>query len=163
MNITRLEPKANSYEFKHLGKTTSLSFEESTLTVIVQDKYTSRTQTVPLDYLESHFVEEVTVDSASRKMVRQSYVLIISALIVFFSSYNESIPLLAPVLMLLGIFNFTVHIKRARPYKWITIASIYNRDLFSIRTVDPVEEVMDRARLKAFLSGLEHAIEKSKA
>jgi hypothetical protein len=89
----------------------------------------SRTS-VSLQGLSSNLAESVGRSASTTKTVRLAMLLIASSVVVFFSDYNESIPLLAPFLIGLGGWWFVNALRKLVPRSWTNVRKSSGEEAF---------------------------------
>jgi hypothetical protein len=78
----------------------------------------------PLNGLSPDLVEVVGRSPRTTKTVRISLALLAASAIIFFSDYNKAIPLLAPSLLLLGVWWLANAFRMLRPRTWTEIRKL---------------------------------------
>lgn len=94
-------------------------------------------------------------------MVRVAWVLLVAAIVVFFSEYNSKIPLLTPVLIVFGVSLMAVNVKKSWPRNWALVYDDYNYKQVAILVPDEEEDSQGSERQK-FIDSLSEAIEDAK-
>ena len=92
----------------------------------------------PLQGLSPIFVETVGRSSGTTNTVRKAMALIAASIIIFFSQYNQSIPLLAPFLFVLGSWWFAGALSEVLPRTWTEVRKLNGEVFFSI--LQPAEK-----------------------
>lgn len=82
--------------------------------------------------ISPNLVETIGRSSQTTKTVRQSGALIAAAIIVFFSEYNKSIPLLAPFLLVLGGWWLVGVLRQVLPRSWTEVRKYTGEYVFSL-------------------------------
>lgn len=104
----------------------------------------------PLRGLSPNLVETVGRSSGTTKTVRVSMLLIASSVIVFFSDYNKSIPLLAPFLFALGAWWFINAVRMVAPRSWIEARKLSGETVFSV--VQPKDKSEEWSKFRQALT-----------
>ena len=110
----------------------------------------------PLHGVSPHFGETIGRSSDTTKTVRISAALIAAAIIIFFSEYNKSIPLLAPFLFGLGCWWLIGKARNVVPRSWTEVRKTTGEDFFSF--VQPSEKSEDWIAFEQALSKAIHEI-----
>ena len=63
---------------------------------------------------------------------RVSFLLVAASVIIFFSDYNKAIPLLAPFLLLLGVWWLVRVLRKVTPRNWTVVPKSTGDDAFSL-------------------------------
>lgn len=159
--IVKLEPPTRTYHFSHLGKGSTLSFDERRLYVRTERGVTKGTATYLLHHLSPRIEEECLNESGATTMVRVAWGLLLAAIVVYFSEVQEAMPLLAPALALLWIIMFAANCRQAWPYDWLTVGDEYGRTVATIRAVS-AEQPAEKEKLERFVRNLTAAIEEAR-
>jgi len=91
----------------------------------------------PLHGMSSDLVETTGRSSQTTKTVRISLGLISASVIIFFSEYNKTIPLLAPFLLLLGGWWLTNALRKVMPRTWTEVRKINGEAGFALVQPEP--------------------------
>lgn len=159
--IAKLVPPTRSYQFRHLGNSTTISFDERNLYVRSEQGVASGTTTHLLHHLSPRIEEECWNEPDAITKIRISLLLLLAAIVVYFSDVQDAVPLLAPALALVWLIIFASNCRRAWPYDWLTIGDEYGRTVANIRAVD-AEQPGGKAKLDAFITSLASAIEEAR-
>ena len=146
----KIEIKKETFEF---------SFDETCFYVEHKTKFSSGKKPYILENLCPNFGFDTNYNMAKLGMLRILLILAISSVVVFFSDYNEKIPLLAPVLLLMATGPFIGNFKYFFPVTWVRIYD----DMGSYETAIPVpdnESEEDANKRKVFLEALSQKIVK---
>ena len=108
----------------------------------------------PLYGLSPSFVETSGRSSETTSTARKSMGLIAASIIVFFSEYNRTIPLLAPFLLGLGSWWFIGVVRRVAPRTWTEVRKITGEYGFSL--VQPTEKSAEWLKFEQELSNAIH-------
>lgn len=162
MNVKRLERPVQKIEFDHAGRKTIVEFDDRQISVR-HTKWHLELDTSArlLHHLSTSIPHEFTSDGEAVRKVRISWFWLIGAIVVYFSDYNGSIPLLAPALLLLWLVFLLPNARNAMPRWWLSINDDYGTLLVRIRTVRPGSED-DPSKQEAFVTALRRAIEVAK-
>lgn len=160
--VTELRPGSQRYEFSHLGQDTVLMFDDRYLIKEWKNGITKGKNTFLLHRLSPNIVEETIINSESLKLVRLSWVLLIAATVVFFSTYNSNIPLLAPALAGIGVVLLVANIRKTWPRDWSLVYDEYNYKQVAIPIIDDDEETSKDTERHKFIRSLSDAIEVAK-
>ena len=106
---------------------------------------------VHLRGLSPRLIETSGRSSSTTQTVRISLLLIASSIIVFFSDYNKTIPLLAPFLLFLGGWWVANALRKVIPRKWTVVRKRSGEDAFFL--VQPEKKSDDWLRFEKDLSG----------
>ena len=104
----------------------------------------------PLRGLSPNFTETTGRSSGIAQTVRISMLLVASSVIVFFSDYHKTIPLLAPFLLGLGSWWLANAIRKVVPRTWTVIRKTNGEDACSI--VQPEKKSPEWLRFEKKLS-----------
>jgi hypothetical protein len=86
----------------------------------------------PLDDLSEEYAQAASRPKSVSEGIRNAVSYIMGAVVVFFSEFNAQIPLLAPVLLLLGISRFSSNYPWLFPKKWTVVRYHGGGDAFYI-------------------------------
>ena len=157
-NISEFKPRTQSYEFEFLGKKTTLSFDERYLHEEWKKGVAKGKSTYLLYRLSPNIVEATDINQEALKLVRTSWILLIASIVIYFSDYKETIPLLAPVLAVAAISIFTINIRKSWPRVWAIVYDDYNYKQVGIPLSEKDEKKASSER-GIFLNELSEAIE----
>ncbi|MGK0445466.1 MAG: hypothetical protein ACJA1U_002413 [Bermanella sp.] len=153
MNIDTLKIKNKSELFEY-------SFDDLCFYSAHKSKFSSGKTPYLLENLSPKFGYGKSYDMEKIKMLRVLFILAISSLVIFFSEYNEKIPLLAPVLLLMAVIPFLSNLNNFTPTSWVRIYD----DTGGYETSIPVprnETTEESEKRKIFLTALSKKIEES--
>ncbi|MBK7664795.1 MAG: hypothetical protein IPJ21_14875 [Sterolibacteriaceae bacterium] len=100
--------------------------------------------------LSSNLTETVGRSQSTTRTLRISMLLMASSVVVFFSDYNNSIPLLAPFLLGLGGWWFVSAIRKVAPRAWTNVRKSSGDEAFYM--VQPEHKSEEWSRFEAGLS-----------
>ncbi|MCW8932259.1 MAG: hypothetical protein OQL19_18750 [Gammaproteobacteria bacterium] len=150
----------NTYEFEHLGTQTKLSTDDRYLFHEWEKGAIKGKTSHLLHRLSPNINIETIVDDVALKKIRISWVLIVSAIIIFFSDYNDKIPLLAPFLAGYGLLAIGLNIKHSWPKDCALIKDNYNYKLIMIPQLEN-ESQDEKEKRESFLFFLTNKIEEA--
>ena len=159
--IAKLESPVRSYTFRHLGKTSTVSFDERNLYVRCERQLTKGTRTHLLHHLSPKIDEGCWNEPGATTKVRTAWLLLLAAVVFYFSDLRHSVPLLVPALVILWAMFFASSSRRAWPYDWLTVGDEFGQDVVNIRAVSD-DRPEEKARLDSFVRSLSKAIEEAK-
>ena len=114
MNISQLSPSVNRIEFEDGGRTTIVEFDERHIYVSRRKWHIELgTTTRLLHQLSKTISPASTNEPSAANEVRGSWLWLLGAIVVYFSNYSASIPLLAPALGLVWLVKFSLNIRAA--------------------------------------------------
>ena len=160
-NILKFEPPSKKCEFTHRGVVTTVSFDERHMHLHHKRWATHDASAHLLHQLSPKILEHYGNDSDAATYIRAAWILLLAAVVVYFSDYNDRIPLLAPALALLWLVFFSANIKRAWPYTWLVVTDEYGGQVIKLRAPDP-QDIDTKARQDGFIGNLSKAIEAAK-
>ena len=103
--------------------------------LLITEKGTGTFQTrstLSLQGLSPRLVVEIERHSGTVKTIRFSALAIALAAVVFFSDYNSSIPLLAPLLFGVGLIKFLNGVRHIYPRSWTVIRNTAGEEVRSL-------------------------------
>ena len=150
-------PRPRIYEYKFLGKKTTLSFDERYLYEEWKKGIEKGKATYLLYRLSPNIIEATDLDKEALKHIRFSWYFLIASIIIYFSDYNETIPLLAPVLAAFSILIFVKNIRKTWPRVWAIVYDDYNYKQVSVPLSDNEDKSTSSEREK-FMNDLSEAI-----
>lgn len=158
--ILHFAPPVQSHQYRHLGWTTQVSFDERD--VFIQQKLglLERRSSYHLHNLSPAIPQERVSDEGAMDQVRRSWLYLLAAVVVYFSEINAAVPLLAPVLGLLWFVTLATNLRHAWPYRWFVVRDEFGAVVARMRVTDDTES--DRTRQELFVKCLSSAIESAK-
>ena len=159
--ILKFEHTTKKCEFPHRNVVTTLTFDERHLHLHHKRWATHDASAHLLHQLSPRILEHYGNESGATTQIRIAWVLLLAAIVVYYSDYNEHIPLLAPAFALLWLLVFSANIKRAWPYTWLVVTDEYGGQVAKLRAADAAA-VEIKARQVEFIGNLSKAIETAK-
>lgn len=161
MNISQLSPSVNRIEFEDGGRTTIVEFDERHIYVSRRKWHIELgTSTRLLHQLSKTISPASTNEPSAANEVRGSWLWLLGAIVVYFSNYSASIPLLAPALGLVWLVKFSLNIRAAIPKDWLVVNDDWGMVVVQIRA--PGGESGGSSRHQMFVHALSRAIETAK-
>jgi len=152
--------KIDTLKIKNKKELFEFSFDESCFYYGNKGRFSSGKIPYLLENLSPQFGYARTYDMEKIRMLRVLLILAISSCVVFFSDYNDKIPLLAPVLLLMALIPFIGNLSNFRPNSWVRIYD----DTGAYETSIPIprnETAEESQNRKNFLTALSKRIEES--
>lgn len=160
-NVTELKPARSSLEYLYNGRKVALSFDERYLYEEWSKGITKGKTAYLLYRLSPNIFEETVISTEYSRSIRTGWALLLASAIIFFSDYNMKIPLLAPVLCVVGLYFVVSNFRKAWPKETVTVYDDLNYE----QVVIPVPKRDDgdfKPARDAFVSSLVSAIEEAK-
>lgn len=159
--VSKLRPKHTRYEYRIGWRRMVLEFDERYLHEHWEERSGFGTRTSLLHYLSPRFARVREMDPDAMRHTRIGGGLLLAAIVVFFSAYNASIPLLAPVLLLLSLGPLILGLRHIRPRTW---TYIYDDDGNYVTGILIEDAESDEAvmRREGFENALAESIENAK-
>jgi hypothetical protein len=151
-NVTKLPLNERKVRCRVGFAESTFSYDEKYVTIESKFAPDSGTRKYDLWRLIPTHVTEMSMRPEASAQTRSGMGFIVAAVVVFFSSLPESLPLLVPALVLVGIFDFCLGCYRIRPRTYTHFFGAEGPALVSI-PMNVVEG--DR---EAFIHGLSEAI-----
>ena len=162
MTVTKIGTLPQRLEFEDSGRTTIVEFDKRHI-FVKQKKWHIElgTSTRLLHHLSPAISSDFSNDAEAAMRVRSSWLFLLGAIVVYFSDYNASVPLLAPALLLLWLLVFLPNSRRSWPKRWLVVNDEYGVLVVRIRAA--AKERESSASLEqAFVENLRKAIEDAK-
>jgi hypothetical protein len=161
MNVSKLSPSVNRIEFDDHGRTTIVEFDDRHISVSRKKWHIELGTTTRLLHQLSKTISLArTNDPSAAAEVRSSWLWLLGAIVAYFSSFNASIPLLAPALGLVWLIKFSLNIRAAVPKDWLTVNDDWGILVVQIRV--PRGQGGGSSRYELFAHALSKAIETAK-
>ena len=151
---------ANTLKIENNNELYEFSFDD----VCFYSSYTGRLSSSETPYLIENLSPKFGYSEAfnmeKMKMLRVLFILAISSCVIFFSDYNDKVPLLAPVLLLMALVPFIANIRNFTPTSWVRVYD----DTGAYETSIPIpnnETDEESEKRKNFLSVLSKKIQDS--
>jgi hypothetical protein len=162
MSVTKLERPVRRIEFDHAGRTTIVEFDDRQISVRNKKWHIELgTSTRLLHHLSTTISQEFAHDSDAGNRIRSSWLWLTGAVVIYFSEYNASIPLLAPALLLTWLLIFLPNIRKSCPRWWLSVNDDFGMLVVRILTNRPDSDGHS-SKHEAFVSQLRKAIELAK-
>jgi hypothetical protein len=158
--VLHVTPPVKQHRFQHLGWMTQLSFDERDLFIRCTRGFIESSSSYHLHNLSPSIATERVSDPDALGRIRTAWLLLLAAVVIRFSDYNASIPLLAPVLALLWLGIFVVNLRHAWPYRWLVVREEFGSVVTRIRKAE--EDAQAVAQQDLFIRNLTDAIERAK-
>jgi hypothetical protein len=159
--VAELRPKQTRHDYRVGWRRMALEFDERFLFERWEDRSGFGTRTYLLHYLSPKFARVRELDPDAVKNTRIGGGLLLAAVVVFFSAYNADIPLLAPVLLLLGLAPLIQGLYQIRPKTWTYIYDDDGNYVTGI-VIENRESEEATSRREGFEQALAEAIESAK-
>ena len=162
MTVTKIGTSPQRLEFEDSGRTTIVEFDKRHI-FVKQKKWHIElgTSTRLLHHLSPAISSDYSNDPDAAKRIRTSWLFLFGAIVVYFSDYNASIPLLAPALLLLWLLVFLPNGRRALPKRWLVVNDEYGILVVRIRAAAKEHEASASLE-QAFVESLRKAIDDAK-
>ncbi len=159
--VSELRPKHTRYEYRIGWRRLVLEFDERYLYERWEDRAGFGSRVYLLHYLSPRFARVREMDPDATRNTRIGAGLLLAAVVVFFSTYNADIPLLAPVLLLASLGPLALGLRHIKPKTWNYIYDDDGNYVTGI-LVEDAESEKDTVRREGFENALAEAIESAK-
>ena len=161
MNVSKLNPLVNRFEFFDDGRTTIIEFDDRHIFVTRKKWHIEHyTSTRLLHELSKTISPARANDPSAAEEIQRSWLWLLSAIVFYFSTHTASIPLLAPALGLVWLIKFSLNIRSATPRDWLVVNDDWGTPVVQIRFTG--RENGGPSRCELFAHTLSKAVETAK-